>query len=474
MNETEVTCSAPAGLDPSFIAISELGTLLAERRVSPTELCRSLLRRCERVEPRLNAFISLPADRIMADALAAERELADGRNRGPLHGIPVAVKDSLWTRGERTTSGALALEDFVPDHDATAVARLRAAGAIIFGKTNLPELGYGPVDEYHFGPTRNPWDPQRFSGGSSMGSGAAVAAGMVPGALGTDTTGSIRNPAAWSGVVGLKPTYGLVPLRGVTPLAASLDHIGPIARSAEDCALLLDVIAGHDPQDPTSAIRGRVPDYASALDGSVRNLRIGVLRDLWAPLPPDMARAMDRGLLVVTTLCERIGDVAVATWDSAAEAGPVLVCCEAAAHHRALLEEHGAELLPQVRERLLVGLDTPATDYVEAQWTAGEVRRELNMLFEEIDVLVLPSRESTAPRMDPTGHRLDSDKGPRYSAPADIAGLPAITIPCGFDDNGLPIGLQLIGRAWGERSLLALAYQFQRETDWHRKHPGLH
>ncbi|SNR23045.1 amidase [Actinomadura mexicana] len=473
MNETEEMCSAPAGLDPSYFEISELGPLLAEGSVSPTELCRTLLARCDRLEPRLNAFISLPADRIMSDAHAAERELAEGRNRGPLHGIPVAVKDSCWTRGERTTSGAMAMKDFVPDHDATAVARLRAAGAIIFGKTNLPELGYGPVDEYHFGSTRNPWDPRRFSGGSSMGSGAAVAAGMVPGALGTDTTGSIRNPAAWSGVVGLKPTYGLVPLRGVTPLAASLDHVGPIARSAKDCALLLDAIACHDPEDPASEVGGRPPGYASALDRPVRDLRMGVLRDLWAPLPPDMARALDSALLVLMTFCDRLGDVAVATWDSAAEAGPVLVRCEAATHHRALLEEHGPELLPQVRERLLAGLDTSAPDHVEAQRTAKEVRRELSLLFEDIDVLVLPSRESTAPRMDAAGRRLDPDKGPRYAVPANIAGLPAITIPCGFDDDGLPVGLQLVGRAWGERALLALAHRFQQATHWHRSHPVL-
>lgn len=471
MNDTNGARTAQRGRDPAYLGISEIGALLADRQVSPVELCRSLLARCELVEPRLNAFISLSPERILADAQTAEAELARGMVRGPLHGVPIAVKDSCWTKGERTTAGAKVLNDFLPHSDATVVARLRAAGAIIFGKTNLPEFAYGPVNSYHFGPTRNPWDLERFAGGSSMGSGAAVAAGLVPGAIGSDTTGSIRNPSTWAGVVGLKPTYGLVPLRGVMPLATSLDHVGPMARSARDCALLLDAIAGYDRLDPTSADR-RVDPYGAALDRSVGSARLGVLRDLWAPLPDDVSKVLDNGLRVLGSLGVRFVDTIVAAWDVAAEAGHVLVRCEAAAQYRDLLKEHGADLIPEVRERLEAGLATPAPDYVDAQRVGRRLRLELRELFKHVDVLVLPAREGTAPLMDAAGRRRhDTGTGPRYAVPVNIAGLPALTIPCGFDDNGLPVGLQLVGRPWEEGTLLAMAHRFQQITDWHSMRP---
>ncbi|MEU4222934.1 amidase [Nonomuraea sp. NPDC026600] len=472
MNDTDGARAAQRAREPAYLGISQIGELLADRRVSSVELCQSLLARYERLEPQLNAFISLSPERILSDARAAETELARGTVRGPLHGVPIAVKDSCWTKGERTTAGAMVMSDFVPDRDATVVARLRAAGAIIFGKTNLPEFAYGPVNSYHFGPTRNPWDLERFAGGSSMGSGAAVAAGVVPGAIGSDTTGSIRNPSTWAGVVGLKPTYGLVPLRGVTPLATSLDHVGPIARSAQDCALLLEAIAGYDRLDPTSVDRG-VGRYVAGLERSVRSVRLGILRDLWSPLPDDLSRVLDNGLRVLGSLGVRSMDATVAAWDAAAEASHVLVRCEAAAQYRDLLKERGADFLPQVRERLEAGLATPAPDYLDAQRVGRRLRLELRELFKQVDVLALPARERTAPLMDAAGHRHDPEAGPRYAAPVNIAGLPALTIPCGFDDNGLPVGLQLVGRAWEEGTLLALAHQFQQITEWHRRHPPL-
>ncbi|PYM55415.1 MAG: Asp-tRNA(Asn)/Glu-tRNA(Gln) amidotransferase GatCAB subunit A, partial [Candidatus Rokuibacteriota bacterium] len=246
--------------DLAWAGIAELGPWLRDRILSPVELCRALLARAERLEPRLNAFITLDPERILDEARAVEADLHAGRVRGPLHGVPIAVKDLCWTRGQRTTGGSKVLAGFLPDEDASVVARLRQSGAIVFGKTNTPEFAYGPLNAYHYGPSRNPWDSGRFTGGSSMGAAAALAAGLVPGAVGSDTGGSIRSPAHWSGVTGLKPTYGRVPLRGVIALATSLDHVGPMARSAEDAALLLGALAGHDPADPTSADVS-VPDY---------------------------------------------------------------------------------------------------------------------------------------------------------------------------------------------------------------------
>ncbi len=344
----------------AWLGIAELGPRLARRELSPVELCRALLARCERLEPRLNAFVTLSPERILAEAAAAEAELRAGRRRGPLHGVPIAVKDLCWTRGERTTAGSKVLAGFVPGADAVVVARLRAAGAIVFGKTNTPEFAYGPLDAYHYGPSRNPWDPERFTGGSSMGAAAALAAGLAPGALGSDTGGSIRGPAHWSGVTGLKPTYGRVPLRGVVALATSLDHVGPMARSALDCALLLGVIAGADAADPTTVARP-VPDYAAALAAPLPRLRVGVPRGyFWDALPAPIAGAVAAALDALRGLGLETEDVELPEWVPAVEASRILIRCEAAAEYRAILAERAADLIPQVRERLEAGAATPA------------------------------------------------------------------------------------------------------------------
>ncbi|MBI3457799.1 MAG: Asp-tRNA(Asn)/Glu-tRNA(Gln) amidotransferase subunit GatA [Candidatus Rokubacteria bacterium] len=457
----------------AYLGIAELSARLARRELGPVELCRALLARCERLEPRLNAFITLAPERILAEARAAERELAAGRVRGPLHGVPIAVKDLCWTRGERTTGGSKVLAHFVPDEDASVVARLRAAGAIVFGKTNLPEFAYGPLDAYHYGPSRNPWDLDRFPGGSSMGAAAALAGRLVPGALGSDTGGSIRHPAHWSGITGLKPTYGRVPLRGVIPLATSLDHVGPMARSAEDCALLLGGIAGHDPADPTSA-DVPVPDYAAALDGSVRGLRAGVPRGyFWEELPADIARSVEGVLGELRRLGLILEDVEIPEWAAAAEASRVLIRCEAAAEHRTILRERAAELIPQVRERLEAGAATPAPDYVDALRAGARLRVALRRLFGRVDLLALPGRDQTAPRMDEGGKLLEPLSPRNFTAPFNLAGVPALTFPCGFSAEGLPIGLQLAGRAWEEGTLLRVAHAYQRATDWHARRPKL-
>ena len=387
--------------------------------------------------------------------------------------MPVAVKDLCWTRGERTTGGSKVLSGFLPDEDATVVARLRAAGAIVFGKTNTPEFAYGPLNEYHYGPSRNPWDPTRFTGGSSMGAAAALAGGLVPGALGSDTGGSIRGPAHWSGVTGLMPTYGRVPLRGVVALATTLDHVGPMTRSALDAALLLQPLAGHDALDPTS-VDVPAPDYARETVGPVRGLRIGVPRgDFWDLVAPGIGAAVEAALEELRHLGLVVEDVTLPEWAAAAEASLVLIRSEAATEYRRILAERPEDLIPEVRERLEAGSRTSAVEYLEARRASERFAHALRGLLARADVLALPGRAQTAPKMDHGGRLLEPLSPRNYTAPLNYPGVPALTVPCGFDAEGLPIGIQLAGRHWAEGTLLAVAHADQQVTDWHQRRPPL-
>jgi aspartyl-tRNA(Asn)/glutamyl-tRNA(Gln) amidotransferase subunit A len=387
--------------------------------------------------------------------------------------VPVAVKDLCWTRGERTTGGSKVFSDFVPDEDATVVTRLREAGAIVFGKTNTPEFAYGPLNAYHYGPSRNPWDPARFTGGSSMGAAAALAGGLAPGALGSDTGGSIRGPAHWSGVTGLMPTYGRVPLRRVVALATTLDHVGPMTRSALDAALLLQVLAGHDPLDPTS-VDVPVPDYARETTGPVRRLRVGVPRGyFWDLLAPAIGAAVEGALDELRRLGLSIEDVEIPEWEAAADASLVLIRSEAATEYRRVLMERPQDLIPEVRERLEAGVRTSAVEYIEARRAADRCAHALRRLLARVDFLALPGRAQTAPRMDPSGRLLEPLSPRNYTAPLNYPGVPALTVPCGFDAEGLPIGIQLVGSHWAESTLLNVAHAYQQATDWHRRRPPL-
>jgi aspartyl-tRNA(Asn)/glutamyl-tRNA(Gln) amidotransferase subunit A len=455
-----------ASSDLCALSIADLVDLIARREVSPLEMAHASIARYEATEPVLNSFISLDRERVLADAARLEAEARRGELRGPMHGVPIAVKDNISTRGEPMTAGSRVYGTRVPDRDATAVARLRAAGALIFGKTNLPEFAYGPVDSYHFGPTRNPWDPGRYAGGSSMGSGAAVAAGVVPGALGTDTTGSIRNPATWCGVVGLKPSYGLVPLRGVVPLATSLDHVGPLARSAADCARILSVIAGVDHDDPTAEPYPPA-NYVDDLNRPIAGLRLGVVRRLWEALDPAVATPLHRATEALRHLGMELVDIEIGWWDEVVEAATVLVDCEAAVEYGSLLE---AELLPQVRNRLQAGLATTAPEYVRAKRIATLFRHEYRRALRDVHLVVIPGHERTAPRIDSHGRRLDPSTTLRFVVPMNVIGAPALTMPAGFVDE-LPISLQLAGEPGSESLLLAVAHAFQRMTSWHMQRP---
>jgi aspartyl-tRNA(Asn)/glutamyl-tRNA(Gln) amidotransferase subunit A len=460
-------------VDLGYLGIADLGGKLADHSLSPVELCRALLRRCERLEPTLNAFITLDPERILEEARAAERELAAGRPRSPLHGVPVAVKDLCWTRRQRTTGGSKVLV-CVPEEDASVVARLRAAGAIIFGKSNTPEFAYGPLNAYHYGPSRNPWDPTRFTGGSSMGAAAVLAGGLAPGALGSDTGGSIRGPAHWSGVTGLMPTYGRVPLRGVVALATTLDHVGPMTRSALDAALLLQPMAGYDPLDPTS-VDAPVPDYARDTARPLRPLRIGVIRGayLWDLLAPAIGKAVETALGELRRLGPSVEDVELPEWEGAADASPILIRVEAATEYRRTLAERPGDLIPEVRERLEAGTRTSAIEYLDARRASDRFAFALRRLFTRVDLLALPGRAQTAPKMDESGRLLEPLSPRNYTSPLNYPGVPALTFPCGFDGEGLPIGIQLVAPHWGESALLNVAHAYQQVTDWHRRRPPL-
>ena len=446
--------------------------MLADRSLSPVELCRALLRRCERLEPTLNAFITLDPERILAEARVAEQELSAGRSRSPLHGVPVAVKDLCWTRGERTTGGSKVLS-FVPEEDASVVTRLRAAGAVIFGKTNTPEFAYGPLNAYHYGPSRNPWDPTRFTGGSSMGAAAVLAGGLAPGAIGSDTGGSIRGPAHWSGVTGLMPTYGRVPLRGVVALATTLDHVGPMTRSALDAALLLQTMAGYDSLDPTS-VDVPVPDYARETSRPVRRLRVGVPRGyLWELLAPGIGKAVEAALDEFRRLGLAVEDVELPEWGAASDASPILIRSEAATEYRQALADRPGDLIPEVRERLEAGTRTSAVEYLDARRASDRFAFALRRLFARVDIVALPGRAQTAPKMDQSGRLLEPLSPRNYTAPLNYPGVPALTFPCGFDAEGLPIGIQLAATHWAEGTLLNVAHAYQQATDWHRRRPPL-
>lgn len=462
-------------------SISEISRSIAEGRISPMEVVAAALDRCEALEPHLNAFITI--DRAGATAAAAHltEELQAGTNRGPLHGMPMAVKDLIGTRGLRTTAGSRSTPQLVPDEDAASVDRLRHRGAVIIGKTNLPEFAYTPCDQYHpeFGPTHNPWDLGRFPGGSSSGSAAAVAAGIVPAALGSDTGGSIRTPASFCGVSGFKPTYGFISLRGIVPLAPSMDHVGLLARTAEDCATLLAAVAGHDPRDPLSAAEADSHAARLGVGAKFGGVRVGVLDGFFSDdVEPSVAAAVADAIRVMVDHGAEAESANLATIEADVSSASAVLMVEASRVHERDLVEHGDDLVPDVRNKLIEGSRIPRVDYLRALESRGRVREALEKALAGVDVLVSPTCDTTAPPMSPAGRVLEPARyvvsgRPSARIPFNLAGLPAISIPCGVDPQGLPIGLQIAGRRWADWEVLAIAQAFQAVTDWHLRTPSI-
>ena len=464
------------GLGPmtsALATISELAQRLRRREVSPVEITQECLERIERLNPALNAFITVMGESALAEARNAAAEIRRGEWRGPLHGVPVALKDLIDTAGVRTTAASSLYKDRVPHQDAEVVRRLRQAGAVILGKNNLHEFAYGGSSLVsYFGDVHNPWDVGRIAGGSSGGSAAAVVAGLAYAALGTDTAGSIREPAALCGCVGLKPTYGRVSSRGVIPLSSSLDHFGPLAATVEDAAIVLLAIAGYDAADVTT-VDAPVADYVSALREGAKSMRVGVPRAyFFDDLDPEVASAMELALRVISTLVAEIKEVRLDV-----PTDRTLQTAESYAYHAANVAKAPELYQPETVRRIRSGEKVSATDYIQRRRELEEARRSVGQVFDDVDVLVTPTMPIPAPaiaelKSDPEALRPAELKLLRHTRPFNVWGLPAISVPCGFTQSGLPIGLQIAGPHWREDMVLKLAHSYEQATAWHKRRCG--
>ena len=462
-----------------FLTISEAARLVEAGEVSPVELATACLERIERMDDGLRAFITVTADLALDAARRAEAEAAAGRSRGPLHGIPLALKDIIDTAGVPTTSGSTIQADRVPRADAAVTRRLKDAGAALLGKLNLSEFAMGGTVRHPFGTPRNPWDRSRNPGSSSSGSAIAVSAGMAFGALGSDTGGSIRGPASYCGIAGIRPTYGRVSRHGVTPLSWSLDTVGPMARTVGDCAIMLGAIAGRDARDPTSS-RVPVPDYTAEIERGAGGLSVGLPAELCESdvLDPEVKAAFDDAVRVIRRLVRAVDAVSLPS--AALSPVPVIVISDvdAADYHAEWLRTRASEYDENVRLRLMTGAAMPATAYVRAQRVRALVRAETLAAFDAFDVLAAPATPTAAPPLAVAAGTGGSygdlrEDLPRrtFSGPGSLAGAPTLTLPCGFTASGLPIGMQLIGRPFDEGALFRLGRAYERETGWHTRRP---
>ena len=440
-----------------------------ETRLGLTPAC---YRQIERLNPTLNAFITVIPSEQNSEGVQPHRPR---RGKGTLHGIPIAVKDLYETAGVRTTAGSLFFKDYIPEQDAVAVSRLKAAGADIVGKTSTHEIALGVTNiNPHYGSPRNPWDTLRITGGSSGGSAAAVAAGMCMAALGSDTGGSIRIPASLCGVVGLKPTYGRVSLCGVFPLSWNLDHVGPLTRSVKDAALLLQVLAGYDDEDPSS-INVPVDDYLKDIEAGIKNWRIALAAGDFVEISEAEVLAAVRGAArFFEYLGAKVEEVDMSWLYEAALANGKIVQADGAAYHHERLEANPELFGADVRGRLEMGRDLPSGEYVRARRKQVEIRRRSEEFFRQYDALLLPSTPITALPIDDIEN--SASQAPaltRFTAPFNLTGLPALSLPCGFTKDGLPIGLQIVSGLWQEARVLRAGHAFEQATEWHKHKPAL-
>jgi aspartyl-tRNA(Asn)/glutamyl-tRNA(Gln) amidotransferase subunit A len=457
---------------PILETILELAPRLRRKEVSPVEVTRACLDRIEQVNSTLNAFITVTAESALAEARAAEMEISRGEWRGPLHGIPIALKDLVDTAGTRTTAASGLFQNRIPAEDAEVLRRLRLAGAVILGKNNLHEFAYGGSSLISFfGEVHNPWNKEHIAGGSSGGSAAAVAAGLCYAAIGTDTAGSIREPAALCGCVGIKPTYGRVSARGVIPLSWSLDHVGPLAATVGDVAAVLQAIAGYDPLDVCSADIS-VADYVSGLRDDAKTLRAGVPRaHFYDELDDEVGAAVEQALAVIGTLVADVRDVRVEVSNDR-----TVQAAESFAYHADYVARTPELYQPETLRRILSGAKISAAEYILRRREMHVERRRVRDIFAEVDLLVTPTMPIPAPtiadlKKDPDALRPAELALLRNTRPFNVWGLPAISVPCGFTKSGLPIGLQIAGPQWREDLVLRLAHAYEQATEWHRRRP---
>jgi aspartyl-tRNA(Asn)/glutamyl-tRNA(Gln) amidotransferase subunit A len=466
-------------LELATLSIARASRALRARELSPVELTELYLARIARLEPRVNAYITVTEERARADARRATEELSKGQARGPLHGIPIALKDLYETAGIRTTGGAKIHAEHVPAQDCTVARLLRDAGTILLGKLNTHEYAYGvTTNNPHFGPTRNPWDLERIPAGSSGGSGAAIAAGLATATTGTDTGGSIRMPASLCGVVGLKPTYGRVSKAGVLPLSYLFDHAGPITRTVEDAALIMNAIAGYDPADATT-VRTPVPDFTSELTAGLRGLRVGVPRGyFFARLDDEVADGVERAIAQLRALGADVRDVEIPGVEAGLGAVFALVLAEAQEIHARSLRTRRADFGADVLALLSAPTPDP-TVLMQGLRARDALSAAMRTLLESVDVLVTPTTPIAAARIGQDDVRYGGAEEPilnamiRCTAPFNATRLPALSLPCGFTRAGLPIGLQIAGRPFDEVTVLRAGHAYEQSTDWHTRAPRL-
>ncbi|MGA2509961.1 MAG: amidase [Candidatus Acidiferrales bacterium] len=462
----------------AFLSIEQASRLLRRREISPVELVEVALARIERWNPAFDAFLTVLAEPARRQAKLAEKQIRRGGPRSPLHGIPISLKDNFLTRGIRTTAGSKILADFVPETDSNVAVKLARAGAILLGKTNMHEFAYGITGENpHYGSSRNPWARERISGGSSGGSAVAVATGMGLASVGTDTGGSIRIPAALSGVVGLKPTFGLVSTEGVVPLGVTFDHVGPLARSVTDACIVLESIAGKYPRGATR------PDHRKLLKNRPRRFRLGIPKEFFFErLDPEVQSLVDAAAQKLESLGARIEEIWFPRLLTSIDQATNVVIGEASHYHESqgYYPERAAEYGGDVRGHLEWGHRLLAVDYLNAIEKRRKIQEEFTALFERVDVVLAPTSPIPAPRIGESAIRIAGERETavraellRLTRPANLTGLPAISIPCGFTREGLPVGLQLIGSRWGEAQLLSIALAYEEATEWHKHHPEL-
>jgi len=460
------------------LTLTEASELLAAKKISPVELVRAHIARIEQLDARLNTFITRTFDA----ALARARQL-EGRGGviPPMYGIPFALKDLYETRGVRTTAGSKFFSDNIPERDCAVLEKLNAAGAIILGKLNLHEIALGVTnDNPHFGAVHNPWDTACIPGGSSGGSGAALAAELCLASLGTDTGGSIRIPASLCGVVGLKPTYGRVSVRGVIPLSWNLDHAGPMTRRVRDAAIILQTIAGYDPDDPFST-NIATDDYLSHIQDGVRGWRVAFAsRGHFAQADSEVLEAVRNAAKVFEKLGARVEEVEIENGEELWRTNGTMTTSDGAAFHRERLQAHPEDFGEDVRARLMNGARVTSSDYILARRTQTIARRWFEKFFEPHDILLTPTTPSAAPKLGSSDAVETAKLLTRFTAPFNLTGLPALSVPCGFTRGtalsgveGLPMGLQIVSRHWEEKKVLQAGFAFEQETEWHNKRPNI-
>ena len=466
--------------DLHYLTISEAASLIESKRLSPVELVAAHLERIEQTDEQLNSFITLLGDDATAAAARAESEIQGDNYRGAMHGIPIGLKDLYYTKGIRTTVGSKIMRDFVPGYDAAVTERFRDAGAILMGKLQMHEFALGATSENpHDGPARNPWDTTCITGGSSGGSGSAVASGQCMAALGSDTGGSIRIPASACGIVGHKPTFGRVSRRGVFPLANSLDTVGPMTRDVKDAAIVMNAIAGYDERDQSSADKPD-EDFTRLLGRDISGLRIGIPQDYFYDMIDDeVTAAVQNAARVLEGLGAHVEECSIPALNDSISISGTILLTEAAEIHLDNLRERADDFGSDVRGRLEEGAMTPAVSYIAAQRARTEFNRKIAEAMQTYDILLAPTTALGVPKL---GDRVVDVGGvqeaklaimPRLTRPHNICGIPTVSVPCGFTSEGLPIGMQLAARPFEDALALQVAYAYEQATDWHIRHPAI-